>query len=390
MKRVGILTFHDEVNYGSVLQAYAMQAALLAMGYDPVVIDRRLDDHRERVMGILASRSIGAWLRFFAGVLFFTGELSLFVRQFRSRKFIRNKLKLTSYSFRRWADAPKELGIDAITVGSDQVWHANICPDVYLLNGTPGVQKIAYAASFGMDHYPPGTEETYRKGYANFDGIGMREREGVEMVRALGFEAMHVVDPTLLAIKSGVWDKYKASASCTRRLVCYFLREDYVALLPQLSRFAKQMNCRVSLFTQDFALPMPLRPRNFMEWARVKYCQLFGRVDLRLAAGPDEFVSEIARGEWVVTNSFHALMFSTIFQKNVRVTLPSATVRKGMSARMVEFEGSYIDGPLIQPDIPSALLSITSGENVRILADNVSAWCEKSRTWLKGVLGGAV
>ena len=119
--RIGILTYHDEVNYGSLLQTYAMQMALMDLGHEAVVVDRWFQPDQERIYGILNARSVKAWLRWLRCAMLGTGRWSLFVRQWRSRSFIKRYLRLTPYSFNKCEDAPSNLSIDVIIVGSDQV-----------------------------------------------------------------------------------------------------------------------------------------------------------------------------------------------------------------------------------------------------------------------------
>ena len=56
--RIGILTFHDEVNYGSLLQAYAMQTALQDMGHEAFIVDRWHEPRQYRIYGILRAQSV--------------------------------------------------------------------------------------------------------------------------------------------------------------------------------------------------------------------------------------------------------------------------------------------------------------------------------------------
>ena len=114
--KIGILTFHDEVNYGSLLQAYAMQSALLSMGHDAVIVDRWFQPDQERLYGILRRRTFRDVFSFLVGIFAFNGMLSKYVRMWRSRRFIRKNLRLTPYHFHEWKDAPGDLGVDLLIV----------------------------------------------------------------------------------------------------------------------------------------------------------------------------------------------------------------------------------------------------------------------------------
>ena len=135
--RIGILTLHDSVNYGALAQAYALRYTISAMGHDAFVMDRRRDS---------AGRALRTPPRFRERCRAFglfkidacNCERESSVRVERSLKFLQERVRLTPYSFREWGDAPGDLGLDALVVGSDQVWNANsLDPSVYLLQGAP-------------------------------------------------------------------------------------------------------------------------------------------------------------------------------------------------------------------------------------------------------------
>ena len=83
------------------------------------------------------------------------------------------------------------------------------------------------------------------------------------------------------------------------------------------------------------------------------------------SAGPKEFVKTFAEAEWVISNSFHALMFSCIFERNVRILAPKTNFRKKMFARIEEI-ASHMEGKLVVDSIADALKSFVNGESVFI------------------------
>lgn len=387
--KIGILTYHDEVNYGSLLQAYAMQTALTDLGHESVIIDRWFEPRQKRIYGILHSNSIYAWIRWLVMVMCGTGAWALFLRQWRSRAFIRKYLRLTSYSFHDCKDAPKELGVDLIVVGSDQVWHPNAQPQVYLLNELKGVPGIAYAASFGANMIPEASTDIYRRGFKNFKAIGIREREGVNMALKLGAsDVMHVVDPTIL-LNEQRWHEFigkKKNVGGKRHIACYFLGEDFVAISESLGSWARKNSVVIDLFVQDFRVPVFRFRRCDRKWLQYWKCRVCYPLNFRYAAGPIEFVQKIASADCVFTNSFHALMFSIIFKRNVRIIKPTAAIRKGMAARMQEFAGTIIHGPLIMENLEEAFASYERGDMVHYDIEKLSARRVESEAWLSAAI----
>ena len=383
--RIGILTFHDEVNYGSLLQAYAMQTALRDIGHDAVIIDRWYEPRQYRIYGILHAQSIKNWLGWMRRVVWGSGEWALFLRQWRSRAFMRKHFRLTPYHFCDCKCAPKDFGLDLVVVGSDQVWRPCSQPRVYLLTELRHVPAIAYAASFGVPEIPRDLEPLYRTGMRNFTAVGIREREGVEIATRLGAaNPAHVVDPTLL-VDPRHWNAFVSNTERfgRKRIVCYFLGEDYLDLAEKIGRWARTKHVSVDFFVQDFHLPFSCLGPRLKPWTRYWKCRTRFPLRFRYAAGPEEFIRSIAAADCVFSNSFHALMFSTIFRKNVRIVEPSHPGRKQMAARMQEFSGTIIHGPLIMENIDKAFESYDRGEKVSYDESLLQCRRAESAAWLQ-------
>ena len=385
--RVGILTLHAQTNYGAVLQAYALKSAIADMGHDVRVIDRWRDDDCARLKGILASRSPMAWLRWLKAAVSYTGVVAELRRRLATMRFIRENLNLTDYHFRYWKDAPRDMGLDVIVVGSDQVWNAvNLVPADYLLKETPpGLPGIAYAASIGMTAIPDDLRQDYCEGFRRFKAIAVRERTAAKMVADCGSHAEVVVDPTLLVPRS-FWDRFKPAAPPSRRYVtCCFLLEDIDAMKSTFRRFTAEANVDIEMFVGGYWRWPTLNPekirknrKDFRKWREAG-------VRLRLAAGPAEFAESIAGSSGVVTNSYHALLFSLIYGKNVRVMQASDPSRRVMSAKFDE-AATFVKGPLFAKSLEEGLAGAVSGEEVRIDEKVLAARVGFSREWLKGSL----
>ncbi len=389
--KIGILTFHSQLNYGGVLQCWALQTVLEKIGHEVVVIDRWFDDARNIHQTVYDRMGWYQWIKFWIRSLSGLGNLSPWLRVRRTKKFLRERLTLTSYHFVEWKDAPKDLGIDAIVVGSDQVWHCGDWgdPRAYLLEGAPQIPAIAYAASFGMTVIPQSISDNrqeleaapiYKRGFARFRAVSCRESEGVRLCEEFGIHAEHVVDPTLL-LHGEDW-KPLVGSSCGEGakkpyLVCYFLSENVEEAMPVLEAFAKQAKCAVKVVVDHGhagLLPFPSSCAKFKVWAKGIWKRLFGRVSICVSAGPKEFVKAFADATWVVSDSFHALMFATVFKKNVRILRPKTEFRRKMFARIEEF-AAHAKGPLIAESLAEALASLRRGESVTV----DEQWLEQRR-----------
>ena len=390
--RIGILTLHDSPNYGAVLQAYALRAYLTGLGHEAFVIDRRRDPGNAPLRTPPAERDSVRLFGLFK-VDARNGASEYARRCARTLLFERDRIGMSPYHFHAWKDAPRELGLDLVLVGSDQVWNANnLDPAAYLLKDVPGNPPgIAYAASIGMPELPADRVGEFRAGFARFAVIGVREREAAEMVRALGFTAEHVVDPVLLAGRE-VWkglmadDTAHAPVDGTPRTFAYFLAEDVEGMLPELADFAAKTGRRIDLFVDWYARRAPHGTGGWMKNGRFWKKWREQGVDFRLDAGPEEFVRSITAATAVISNSYHALMFSLVFGREVRIVLPTHSVRRKMNARLREFEGVLTEGPLISDTLSAALASLAAGERVTVRTDALSARVDASRIWLANAL----
>lgn len=385
--KVGILTFHSQLNYGGVLQCWALQTALENCGFEVVIIDRWFDKHNTALECGFNKPSLKLLLKFARRHLFGESDYKKIIRISRTKRFIRRYLHLQNFHFVNWPDAPKQLDVDVVVVGSDQVWHSGDFgdPRPYLLEGAPAVKAISYAASFGMSRLPDvllqGQENqidvkaVYRKGLAKFSALSCREVQGCEICKELGFYAEHVLDPTLL-VDSKNWELFvKRDSSHKKSLVCYFLSEDVVAASDELINFAKKNNCRVIVFLKDILkVPRPTSVAKWHMWKKIMRLKFSVSVRLFESAGPAEFVSAFANSDYVLSDSFHALMFSCIFNKNVRILKPKAIQRMDMFSRITEIAAN-MKGGLISDSVSAALQSFMNGETVALSKE----WLNVSR-----------
>lgn len=387
--KIGILTFHAQLNYGGVLQCRALQDALEGLGHEVVVVDRWLDDHRN--IHDTEYDRMGWWpfAKFWLRVLRGRDRMDYWLRIRRTKAFLRRCLRLTPYHFVDWKDAPDDLGLDRLVAGSDQIWHCGSWgdPRAYLLDGAPDIPAIAYAASFGMRELPrflrnapPGevpveAEPVYKAGLARFKAISCRESEGVEICRKLDVHAAHVVDPVLLAhLRDGQSMEDRPSGP----LVCYFLSEDLEKHMPTLKEFSRRNGCRVEVFLdRKHARPAaPLRT-----WLRKIGRKSRSRVSVMASAGPEEFFRAFQHAKWVLSDSFHALMFAIIHGSNARILRPATELRRQMFARIEEF-AAHSRGPLVADSVGSALESFDRGECVEYDYEWLRRRRRESLDWL--------
>lgn len=191
MKQVGLLSRHAVSNYGSILQAFALERKLSSLGCKAEYVDYRL----KRDMPLReAYREVGL-----------AAPVKALPKGIGMRKFERMRGEILSQSERVWDYAGvRELcgRYEALCVGSDQVWNIlsdGIIDDVYLLNQIcDDKYKFSYASSFGKMGVADSEIDRVISSLRRFNRISVREESGKEFLETFGINATVCVDPVHL------------------------------------------------------------------------------------------------------------------------------------------------------------------------------------------------
>lgn len=195
--KVGILTFHFVYNYGAVLQAWGLQQAIESLGHEVCFVNYVPSYMKNRISPFCG------W-GFRSGSKFFTTfhhRLRESRRRNRFSVFPRKHLKVSKFLNTREAMQEFCENLDAVIVGSDQVWNLNWLnqfDDTYFLGFLKGdkPKKIAYGACFGQIKQPKKHLDKACELIKHFDHIGMRNQFGHEILnKSVGIETEAVVDP---------------------------------------------------------------------------------------------------------------------------------------------------------------------------------------------------
>jgi hypothetical protein len=193
---------------------------------------------------------------------------------------------------------------DQVVLGSDQVLHpANLLMNYFNLNFVPSsIKKIGFAPSFGVSSIPENQKNRTRNYLKRIEHLSVREIAGKKIVKDLtGRDVPVVCDPTLL-VKKKIWDDLIAEVPKkeVNYIFCYFLGEN-----PQHRSFANE-----------------LKKLTGFEIVTLKYLDEFVKSDMNFGdvspfeVGPSEFVSLISGAAYVLTDSFHASIFSIIYHRS--------------------------------------------------------------------------
>lgn len=306
---IGILTFHKSVNYGSVLQCWALQRALTLEGYTPQIIDYEPEKYGEMYDVFLKPGTPRFLIRNLnrlpvSGIL--QRQKSGFAR------FRRDHLPVGPVTWHH-DDDYTAIGsqYDAIICGSDQIWNVSAADadKIYFLPFDAPCRKLAYAVSLNTGSFDsledPGEKETYRQWISDFDYLSCRETDGVEKLRELlgGERPVDLaLDPTLLHDK-----KEYARITSPRRIRERYIFVYYVWYDESIVRAAREIGRRTGL--PVYTIEMAKGGRTYLKlWKK-------GIRPVTRALAPGDYLSLIRHAAYVVTDSFHGTAFSIIFEK---------------------------------------------------------------------------
>lgn len=289
--KVGILTLPLHNNYGGILQSAALYRVIQNMGHEPLILSKKL--WRPAHM-----RWAGKILRTLPG---HDIKNSRSIERTRARHYpfldaFLPKRCAPLYSVEDMQSYVQGAGLEAIVVGSDQVWRPSYMGDAdtasYFLGFPGSFRKIAYAASFGKSVWPQDDRlPLVKKMLADFDHVSLRELSGVELCKAvLGRqECRMAIDPTLLVPTSFFSEVMKGAQPSPSKVLNYVLddRPDVQAVVGKVLEHSGKKGGlnRVSLDDGGQTLDIPA------------------------------WLSAFHGAETVVTDSFHGTIFSILFKK---------------------------------------------------------------------------
>jgi len=296
--KIGILTFHCANNYGAVLQCYALQEYVKALGHDVYVIDYRPEYlvRRYRVF------SIHYWLSknpILCIKKLITEPYLLIVRNKRYRRlnnFINNNIKLCSYSHTK-----NNNDFDAIILGSDQIWNPNFTGksfDKTYFGVDYNCKKIAYAASNRSTSLSISEEKFYKNQLKQLHHISVREYRLQTLLQPLTEKTVFLtLDPTLL---SGInWTTtFNLKRPIQQNFIMLYEVKRHIRSREIAKAFAENLNSKFIELTGALSL----------SYRRIR--------NLDQTASPEKFLSYIKYSDFIFTTSFHGVALSILFKKD--------------------------------------------------------------------------
>lgn len=312
---IGIITFHCSHNYGSALQAYALQTYLKKSGYDTKIINyvdlANFEDYQLFRTSLYKKK-----IKSLIGDLLYLGKNYKRKKSFET--FWKNHFDLTEKRYTN-PDDMKELNnsFDTFICGSDQIWNTHCTkganPAFFLAFADKNKRKIAYAPSIADEKIDFRNDDTVRGYLESFDAVSVRENSFCRMLSdIMGKPVISAVDPTLLLEKSDYDKLANKNPMKDKKYIFVYSLEDNDELNSYANNLSKKHNIPVVYINK-----------------KTQHC--FGNAVNAYGTSPNEFLSLIKDAQYIITNSFHATVFSVIFEKQF-CTFPT----EASGSRMVD------------------------------------------------------
>ncbi len=306
MRKIALLTYHSAYNYGSVLQAFALQQSLRTLGHPTDIINYRMEEQKRYYEPLYrTSYGVKTWVK---DILQFPYYKERIQRATRFETFFKENFCMT-----KEVNSPE--GVNAILQeydiaisGSDQILNKHSCElehnewkymDPYLLKGFQG-RKISYASSIGNMtdeelHYILPELQT-------FDALSFRESKSAERVSSILEKKVEtVLDPTFLLTEEEWVDRLNLQKSPQEKYILVYVLcgpKTLAEHLPHLRKIAQEEMCKVKIVAPFASLPALDK--------KIEYCP---------GLGPREFLNELYNAETIITDSYHGTILSVNFGK---------------------------------------------------------------------------
>lgn len=384
--KISIVSCYFMNNYGSLLQAYALQEYLILQGHNVENINisgisRELNVKKVRyyvreakdfsvVLNKLGRVKRVALKKIYPAYAQLMGQRDKCVKEFRTNQIILSK------AFQNKAEMTTNVqNSDAVVIGSDQLWlPSNIVADYYTLTFVPEhIKKVAYATSFGIPVLPERFCDITRQFLKRIQYLSVREQTGVEIVNNLGIpECKLVCDPTML-----------------------LTREQWLELVPNKTVYDEPYILCYFLGARTEHRDFAKRVREITGYKIVAliHCEQYVGNDTGYAdympydVGPAEFVNLIRHAKIVLTDSFHGTVFSVINNKQFfNFTRHSDDETLSTNSRIYNLMD--ILGIRDRANVQQQAIETVMQHPIdySIVQEKLKAFCEESRKFLNAAL----
>lgn len=308
-KTAGIITMHKVMNYGSVLQAYALQQAITNLGYNTEIIDYTYPNNfhlknqpKKSLSYKIAKFGFGIMRKILFSVLYQGDKKS------KINSFSKHYLNLSSKTY----DTVESIQLnppeyDVYITGSDQVWNPTftLADDIFMLSFVDDSRKkVAYAPSVTMRNIPKEYRDVFKNNLSQYASLSVRDKYSADdLTKLLNRPVSTVCDPVLLLSQKD----YEPIISDSKLKI----KEKYVLLyiLDYMFNPYPEIVSIIKNIREQFNYPV------YFIWGKKKHSLDCGADKYIPVPSVCDFLYLIKNAEMVITTSFHGTAFSLIFRK---------------------------------------------------------------------------
>lgn len=299
MAKVNLLTIHYGKCYGAVMQTYATCRLLEEAGHSVCVIN------------LIHPSQKNKWKNF----EYWKDSIREFQFWIFKKKYF-SKLTNKAYSIKE-IDLPEA---DVTVVGSDQVWNRDITGcfgKTFFLDFVEDSRKVALSSSFGKDIWEEDEKYTEEVKHllSQFNVLSVREASGVTIVKdILGLEAINLPDPTL---GYGNFEVLLLNHKPLHQVFSFLLLDN------------DESREKANYIANELGLPL------------FKHTT----ISCRFLNGPRHWLTRIKNSDYIITDSFHGLALSILFEKQFFVFCASKKKFTRLSSllNLLSLDDRYVD-----------------------------------------------
>ena len=294
------VTSQNAINYGAVLQAYALQKKLSELGIDDEIIDIKSHD-KVYLKKIRLGRTLPSDIYNNIINLFYIGKTKKRVCRFKG--FVKNNIKTTRCYITDKEVVDEPCIADVYITGGDQMFntHKGVNPVSFLEFGSDNTRRISYSTSMGVATVDERYLGEFVSAIEKYSFLSVREINMKNYISKLCSVPCFVnIDPTFL-LKGKAWENMASKSKVPQKT----LDKKYILVYALL--YNPLLNDAVKKLKKETGLEViAINPSS----------RCFVKADVIIRdAGPLEFLSLFKNAQYILTTSFHGTCFSIIFQK---------------------------------------------------------------------------
>lgn len=308
--KIAIATFHRALNYGAVLQAYALQKTIQNLDENLTVevldYDAPFFGKSNKLKNQISKNPLKSLLKIF----------NVSIRKKRFGDFVNKNIKVSKKKYTIKTIFAVGAEYDLFITGSDQVWNPNITgKDLnYLLPFCSADKRTSYAASMGVENIAEDLQEEYIRLLNSFSAISVREQTAISTLQQLGVNVsiQKHIDPALLLTSEEWLNLTKKIPKQKDKYILVFAVNRSKELVEKAVQFAQTNGYKIKYIGP------------YIRNSKTKY---------RPSLSVEKVLASFRDAELVFTNSFHGTVFSIQFKKRFCSFMPGG---KGTSSRVLD------------------------------------------------------